>query len=87
MNAVLRRLDHSNIALIIAGPTPLAVSSCRAARPPRCSPCNPGSIGALLVLFRVFWVVRPWWLYTRSSWPRVHRPAVPARVFAVMPAS
>lgn len=64
MNAVLRRLDHSNIALIIAGTyTPLAVSFL---------PGGPAtvllaviwSIGALLVLFRVFWLGAPRWLYT-----------------------
>ena len=64
MNAVLRRLDHSNIALIIAGTyTPLAVSFL---------PSGPAtvllaviwSIGALLVLFRVFWLGAPRWLYT-----------------------
>lgn len=64
MNAVLRRLDHSNIALIIAGTyTPLAVSFL---------PSGPAtvllaviwSLGALLVLFRVFWLGAPRWLYT-----------------------
>ena len=64
MNAVLRRLDHSNIALVIAGTyTPLAVSLL---------PSGPAtlllgiiwSLGALLVAFRVFWLGAPRWLYT-----------------------
>lgn len=64
MNAVLRRLDHSNIALVIAGTyTPLAVALL--------SPSAAQvlliiiwSLGAALVIFRVFWMHAPRWLYT-----------------------
>lgn len=64
MNAVLRRLDHSNIALVIAGTyTPLAVALL--------SPDAAQvlliiiwSLGAALVIFRVFWMHAPRWLYT-----------------------
>ncbi|WP_369056478.1 PAQR family membrane homeostasis protein TrhA [Kineococcus terrestris] len=63
-SAVLRRLDHSNIFLIIAGTyTPLAVAT-----------LAPDRARTLLVLvwagalagvaFRVFWVGAPRWLYT-----------------------
>ena len=64
MNAVLRRLDHSNIALIIAGTyTPLAVSFL----PDRQATVLLAviwALGALLVAFRVFWLGAPRWLYT-----------------------
>ena len=64
MNAVLRRLDHANIALIIAGTyTPLVV----ALLPPRGATILLAviwSLGALLVAFRVFWLGAPRWLYT-----------------------
>lgn len=64
MNAVLRRMDHSNIALIIGGTyTPLAVSFL----PVRGATILLGviwTIGALLVIFRVFWMSAPRWLYT-----------------------
>ena len=63
-NAVLRRLDHSNIFLIIAGTyTPLAVTTLPA-----------GQARTLLILvwvgalagvaFRVLWIGAPRWLYT-----------------------
>lgn len=63
-NALLRRLDHSNIFLIIAGTyTPLAVATLPA-----------GQAATLLtivwtgavagVVFRVFWLGAPRWLYT-----------------------
>ncbi|MFB9375652.1 hemolysin III family protein [Kineococcus gynurae] len=63
-NAVLRRLDHSNIFLIIAGTyTPIAVTT-----------LPPGRAQVLLwlvwsgavagIAFRVFWVGAPRWLYT-----------------------
>ncbi|NYI06098.1 PAQR family membrane homeostasis protein TrhA [Allostreptomyces psammosilenae] len=63
-NAVLRRLDHSNIFLIIAGTyTPLTIILLDGAR---------GQlllwmvwVGALVgIAFRVFWVGAPRWLYT-----------------------
>ncbi|WP_145010602.1 PAQR family membrane homeostasis protein TrhA [Kocuria salsicia] len=64
MNAILRRMDHSNIALIIAGTyTPMAVSFL----PGRSAAVLLAviwSLGALLVLFRVFWLGAPRWLYT-----------------------
>lgn len=61
---LLRRMDHSNIYLIIAGTyTPFAVVA---------MPDDSGTVllwivwsGALLgVLFRVFWIGAPRWLYT-----------------------
>lgn len=64
MNAVLRRLDHSNIALVIAGTyTPLAVAllSQDAAQ---VLLIVTWSLGAALVIFRVFWMHAPRWLYT-----------------------
>ncbi|RKQ34126.1 PAQR family membrane homeostasis protein TrhA [Kocuria tytonis] len=64
MNAVLRRLDHSNIALIIAGTyTPLAVSFLPGDRAALLLGVI-WTLGALLVVFRVFWLGAPRWLYT-----------------------
>ncbi|MDO4919359.1 hemolysin III family protein [Kocuria sp.] len=64
MNAVLRRLDHSNIALIIAGTyTPLAVSFLPQDRATLLLTVI-WVLGALLVAFRVFWLGAPRWLYT-----------------------
>ncbi|RLY92238.1 hemolysin III family protein [Kocuria tytonicola] len=64
MNAVLRRLDHSNIALIIAGTyTPLAVSFLPDGRATGLLAVI-WTLGALLVVFRVFWLGAPRWLYT-----------------------
>jgi len=63
-NAVLRRLDHANIFLIIAGTyTPLTILLL---------PDGPGAVllwgiwaaAALGIAFRVFWVGAPRWLYT-----------------------
>ncbi|MEX5301328.1 PAQR family membrane homeostasis protein TrhA [Kocuria sabuli] len=64
MHMVLRRMDHSNIALLIAGTyTPLAVAL-----------LSPGQSRVLLsviwgcaaglVLFRLLWTFAPRWLYT-----------------------
>ncbi|MEX5236740.1 PAQR family membrane homeostasis protein TrhA [Kocuria arenosa] len=64
LHLVLRRMDHSNIALLIAGTyTPLAVAL-----------LTPGqsrlllvviwSCAAGLVLFRLLWTLAPRWLYT-----------------------
>ncbi|ASE12108.1 PAQR family membrane homeostasis protein TrhA [Kocuria rhizophila] len=64
MNAVLRRMDHSNIALIIAGTyTPLAVAFLPSGRATVLLAVI-WSLGALLVVFRVFWLGAPRWLYT-----------------------
>ena len=64
MNAVLRRLDHSNIALIIAGTyTPLAVSFLPEGQAAVLLVVI-WTLGALLVAFRVFWLGAPRWLYT-----------------------
>ena len=64
VHGLLKRLDHSNIFLIIAGTyTPFALLLLPAARPARC--CSIVWLGALGgVLFRVFWVGAPRWLYT-----------------------
>lgn len=63
-DARLRRLDHSNIFLVIAGTyTPLAVTTL----PPRqaATLLTTAWAGALAgVVFRVFWLGAPRWLYT-----------------------
>ena len=61
----LKRLDHSNIFLIIAGTyTPFAVILLpEPRRHARCSgSCGPAALGG--IAFRVFWVGAPRWLYT-----------------------
>jgi hemolysin III len=61
---VLRRMDHSNIALLIAGTyTPLAVALLD---PPqsRLLLVVIWSCAAGLVLFRLLWTLAPRWLYT-----------------------
>src|SRR4029453_13732800 len=62
--AILRRLDHSNIFLLIAGPyTPRG----RVLLPGNDPPLIRGLVwgGALAgILFRIFWVHAPRWLYT-----------------------
>src|SRR6478752_5322883 len=64
MSGILKRLDHSNIFLIIAGSyTPFALSLL----PPEQARTLllivwSGAIGG--VLFRIFWVGAPRWLYT-----------------------
>lgn len=64
MNAVLRRLDHSNIALVIAGTyTPLAVALL-SRDSAQLLLIIIWSLGAALVVFRVFWMHAPRWLYT-----------------------
>jgi len=64
LHMVLRRMDHSNIALLIAGTyTPLAV----ALLPPGQSRgllTVIWSCAAGLVLFRLVWTLAPRWLYT-----------------------
>lgn len=64
MHMMLRRMDHSNIALLIAGTyTPLAV----ALLPPAQSRVLLSVIwgcAAGLVLFRLLWTLAPRWLYT-----------------------
>ena len=64
LHMVLRRMDHSNIALLIAGTyTPLAVALLEPAR----SRLLLGVIWACaagLVLFRLLWTLAPRWLYT-----------------------
>jgi hemolysin III len=62
--ALLKRLDHSNIYLIIAGTyTPFAVTLLQADQARLLlSVIWAGAIGG--VLFRVFWVGAPRWLYT-----------------------
>lgn len=63
-DAILRRLDHSNIYLIIAGTyTPFALVLLDGSQRVQLLAIVWG--GALLgVLFRVFWVGAPRWLYT-----------------------
>jgi hemolysin III len=63
-SGILKRLDHSNIFLIIAGTyTPLAVTLLPASRERTLLWLIWG--GAIAgVLFRVFWVGAPRWLYT-----------------------
>lgn len=62
--AVLRRLDHSNIFLIIAGTyTPIALLAMQGG--PRIAVLVVVWTGAVLgVVFRVFWLSAPRWLYT-----------------------
>jgi hemolysin III len=62
--AILRRLDHSNIFLLIAGTyTPLGVMLLRGQD--RILLLSVVWAGALLgILFRIFWVHAPRWLYT-----------------------
>ncbi|MFW6187818.1 MAG: PAQR family membrane homeostasis protein TrhA [Actinomycetota bacterium] len=64
LHLVLRRMDHSNIALLIAGTyTPLSV----ALLAPELSRVLLGTVwscAAGLVLFRVLWTLAPRWLYT-----------------------
>src|SRR5690606_781265 len=63
-NALLRRLDHSNIFLIIAGTyTPIALLAMEGGY--RVAVLAVVWTGAVLgVLFRVFWMSAPRWLYT-----------------------
>ena len=64
MTAVLRRADHSNIALLIAGTyTPLAVSLL-APGAARFLLILIWALTAALVAFRVLWLGAPRWLYT-----------------------
>lgn len=64
MEAVLRRMDHANIFLLIAGTyTPIAV----AALPPSSATTLLGIVwgGAVVgILMRVFWLGAPRWVYT-----------------------
>ncbi len=62
--AILRRLDHSNIFLLIAGTyTPLGVVLLRGND--RILLLSLAWGGALIgILFRIFWVGAPRWLYT-----------------------
>ncbi|WP_432515190.1 PAQR family membrane homeostasis protein TrhA [Kineococcus sp. SYSU DK001] len=63
-NAVLRRLDHSNIFLVIAGTyTPLAVTTLPADQARTLLTLVWAGAGAG-VLFRLFWIGAPRWLYT-----------------------
>lgn len=64
VRAVLRRLDHSNIYLIIAGTyTPLALLALDGTA--RVAVLAVVWAGALLgVAFRIFWINAPRWLYT-----------------------
>ncbi len=60
---VLKRLDHSNIFLIIAGSyTPIALGLPVSQRRPLLLLVWTGAV--LGVLFRIFWVGAPRWLYT-----------------------
>jgi hemolysin III len=63
-NATLRRLDHSNIFLLIAGSyTPLAVGALE--YPKSAILLTIVWSGALLgIAFRIFWLQAPRWLYT-----------------------
>ena len=64
MTAILRRADHSNIALLIAGTyTPLAPSLLESG-PARFLLVLIWALAAALVLFRVLWLGAPRWLYT-----------------------
>ena len=64
MTAILRRADHSNIALLIAGTyTPLAVSLLQPDAA-RFLLILVWALTAALVLFRVLWLGAPRWLYT-----------------------
>lgn len=62
--AILRRLDHSNIFLIIAGTyTPIALLAMQGG--PRIAVLVVVWTGAVLgVVFRIFWLSAPRWLYT-----------------------
>lgn len=63
-DALLRRMDHSNIYLIIAGTyTPFALTLLHGSQ--RIQLLSIVWVGALLgVAFRVFWIHAPRWLYT-----------------------
>lgn len=64
LHMVLRRMDHSNIALLIAGTyTPLAVALLDPAQS-RLLLVVIWSCAAGLVLFRLLWTLAPRWLYT-----------------------
>ncbi|PLC13301.1 hemolysin III [Kocuria flava] len=64
LHMVLRRLDHSNIALLIAGTyTPLAVALLPAGSS-RVLLTVIWACAAGLVAFRVLWTLAPRWLYT-----------------------
>jgi hemolysin III len=64
LHMVLRRMDHSNIALLIAGTyTPLAVALLPAGQS-RLLLTVIWSCAAGLVLFRLLWTLAPRWLYT-----------------------
>lgn len=64
MTAILRRADHSNIALLIAGTyTPLALSLLQPDAG-RFLLILIWALAAALVLFRVLWLGAPRWLYT-----------------------
>jgi hemolysin III len=61
---VLRRLDHSNIALIIAGTyTPIAVAVLPSTQATVLL-CIVWSTATMIVVFRVAWLTAPRWLYT-----------------------
>ena len=63
--AILRRLDHSNIFLLIAGsytPFALILLARRGSRPCCSRSCGPAPI--LGVAFRIFWSDAPRWIYT-----------------------
>ncbi|MQA05955.1 MAG: hemolysin III family protein [Streptosporangiales bacterium] len=64
VHALLRRLDHSNIYLIIAGTyTPIALLAMSGG--PRIAVLTVVWTGAILgVVFRLFWLNAPRWLYT-----------------------
>ncbi len=64
VKAVLRRMDHSNIFLFIAGTyTPLALMLLHGASRVVLLSVTWG-VAALGVLFRIFWLGAPRWLYT-----------------------
>ncbi|MFI7481100.1 hemolysin III family protein [Kocuria sp. M1R5S2] len=64
LHMVLRRLDHSNIALLIAGTyTPLSVALLAPAQS-RVLLTVIWACAAGLVLFRLLWTLAPRWLYT-----------------------
>ena len=63
MKVTLKRIDHSNIFLLIAGTyTPLSVL-CLPHRQATILLSIVWSVGLLGILFRVFWVSAPRWLY------------------------
>ena len=62
---MLKRLDHANIFLIIAGTyTPFALSCCSTTRRARTLLWIVWGGALAGVAFRVFWVGAPRWLYT-----------------------